>query len=127
VARLKDLQRDVHDVFISFVKDRRAGKLKGQDGELFSGAFWSATRALDHGLIDGIGDPRSRLRELYGQKIQLVVVPMEKPGLLSRLRRIPAMGSALDLTRGTQPSTASLADDVAGAIETRALWARFGL
>jgi signal peptide peptidase SppA len=131
IARLKELQRDVHDVFISFVKDRRAGKLRGQDSELFSGAFWSATRALDHGLIDGIGDPRTRMRDLYGQKIQLVVVPMEKPGLLSRLRRIPAMqspvSSALDLALSSQPSTASLADDVLASIETRALWARYGL
>src|SRR5262250_3033982 len=42
VARLKDLQRDVHDVFISVVKERRAARLKGTDDELFNGAFWSA-------------------------------------------------------------------------------------
>ena len=48
VARLKDLQRDVHDVFIGIVKERRAGKLKGPEEELFSGAFWSAAKA--HGV-----------------------------------------------------------------------------
>ena len=46
VARLKALQRDVHDVFIGIVKERRAGKLKGPEEELFSGAFWSAAKAL---------------------------------------------------------------------------------
>lgn len=123
VARLKDLQRDVHDVFISFVKDRRAGKLKGQDAELFSGAFWSAPRALDHGLIDGIGDLRSRLRELYGAKIQFAVVPLEKPGLLSRLRRLPGGATALDFGLPSSPLT----DEVLSTIEARALWSRFGL
>ena len=37
MERLKLLQRDVHDVFISIVKDRRAGRLKGQDAELVLG------------------------------------------------------------------------------------------
>ena len=32
VARLKDLQRHVHDVFIGIVKERRAGKLDGTGG-----------------------------------------------------------------------------------------------
>ena len=47
VARLKDLQRDVHEVFTGIVKERRAGKLKGPEEELFSGAFWSAAKALE--------------------------------------------------------------------------------
>jgi signal peptide peptidase SppA len=127
VARLKDLQRDVHDVFISFVKDRRAAKLKGSDAELFSGAFWSATKALDRGLIDGIGDVRTRMRELYGQKISLQVVPAEKSGLLSRFRRIPSLTSHVaDLGRRPLQGS-SIPEDVISALEARALWSRFGL
>ena len=49
VERLKALQRDVHDVFIGVVKERRAGKLAGPDPELFSGAFWSAPKAQEFG------------------------------------------------------------------------------
>ena len=45
IARLEDLQRNVHDVFIGVVKERRAGKLKGPEEELFSGTFWSAAKA----------------------------------------------------------------------------------
>jgi signal peptide peptidase SppA len=127
VARLKDVQRDVHDVFISFVKDRRAAKLRGHDSDLFSGAFWSATKALDLGLIDGIGDIRSRMRELYGQKVRLQVVPTEKAGLLSRFRRIPGFG-AMTLAGGDGIlPRASFPDEVMSAIEARALWSRFGL
>ena len=123
VERLKALQRDVHDVFIGIVKERRAGKLKCPDQELFSGAFWSAARALEHGLIDGISDVRLKMRELFGEKVRLKLVPTEKAGLFSRLRRLPSLSSLpLQPERGS-----SLADDLISAVEVRALWSRFGL
>lgn len=125
VARLKDLQRDVHDVFIGVVKERRAGRLKGPDTELFSGAFWSAAKALDYGLIDGIGDVRSKMRELHGDKVRLKLVPLASGGLLSRLRRLPG-GAAPSLELGGSGGL-GLADELVSALEARALWSRFGL
>jgi signal peptide peptidase SppA len=124
VARLADLQREAHDVFIGAVKDRRAGRLKGPDEELFSGAFWSGTRALEFGLIDGLTDVRTRMREVHGDNVRLKVVPIERGGLLSRLRRSPAVET---YTRLAEHGRLALADDLVSAIETRALWARFGL
>ena len=124
IERLKALQRDVHDVFIGVVKDRRAGRLRGPDSELFSGAFWSAAKALDLGLIDGVADVRAKMRELHGPRVQLKVVPLTSGGLLSRLRRSPGSDQALGLGGGL---TAGLADDVVSTIEARALWARYGL
>ena len=123
VERLKDLQRDVHDVFIGVVKERRAGRLKGSDQELFSGAFWSGPKAMELGLIDGITDIRTKMRELHGNKVRLKVVPLERGGLLSRLRRLPGIFGYEDLTRGRL----AFAEDLISAIETRALWSRFGL
>lgn len=123
VARLKALQRDVHDVFIGVVKERRAGRLKGLDGELFSGAFWSAPKALEFGLIDGISDVRSKMRELYGPEVRLRVVALERGGLLSRLRKWPAFR----LGGGDGSGGLEIADDLVSAIETRALWSRYGL
>ncbi len=121
VARLTSIQQDVHDVFIGVVKERRPGKLKGQDSELFSGAFWSAAKAAELGLIDGVSDIRSKMQELYGPKVKLKVVQPEKPGLFSRLRRLS----------GSETAVSSLglafADDLVSALETRALWSRFGL
>jgi len=124
IQRLKAVQRSVHDVFIGVVKDRRLGRLKGPDGELFSGAFWSATDALELGLIDGISDVRTRMREVHGDTVRLKVVPTERGWLASRLRRISmAFGSA------EMPSGQGLAfaDDLVSAVEIRALWSRFGL
>ena len=124
IARLKQLQRTVHDAFIGVVRDRRAGRLKGEEQELFSGSFWSAAKALELGLIDGIADVRSKMQQLHGPKVRLRAVSITPGGLLSRLRRLPgfefACGEAF-----LRP--ASLADDLISALEVRALWSRFGL
>ena len=123
VERLKALQSDIHDVFIGVVKERRAGKLKGPDQELFSGAFWSAPRALDFGLIDGIADVRSRMREVFGDKVRLRAVPHERGFLALRSRKLPSvMGGDLPSFGGL-----AIADDLVSAVEARALWARYGL
>src|SRR5262245_51038352 len=124
VARLKELQRDVHDIFIGIVKERRGGRLKGAEEDLFSGTFWSARRAMEHGLIDGIADLRSKMRSLHGEKVRLKAVPMAPSGLLTRLRRLPGLATAGGETFALP---ASLADDVISAAEARALWSRFGL
>lgn len=123
IERLASLQRDAHDVFIGAVKERRAGKLKGPDEELFSGAFWSGKQALEYGLIDGISDIRTRMREIYGDDVKLKVVPIERPGLLSKLRRSPSLDSFAALAG---PET-SLTDELLSTLETRALWSRYGL
>ncbi len=124
IARLKDLQRNVHDVFIGVVKERRAGKLKGPEEELFSGTFWSAAKALDYGLIDGLDDLRGKMRALHGDKVRLRAIPLGSGGLLSRFRRLPGFEAAHDNGFALGPA---LADDLISAIEARALWSRFGL
>ncbi len=124
VARLKSVQRDVHDAFISVVKSRRAGKLHAEDPDLFSGAFWSGRKALELGLVDGLSDVRSKMRALHGDEVRLKVVPIGQTGLLSRFRRLPGLRDtmSLALTAGHP-----LGDDVISAIEARALWSRYGL
>lgn len=123
VERLKSIQRDVHDVFIGVVKERRAGRLKGLDGELFTGAFWSAPQAMEFGLIDGISDVRTKMRELYGPEVRLKLVSLERRGLFSRLRRL----SSFSLSAGAGARGLAIGDDLVSAVEARALWSRFGL
>ena len=126
VERLKAIQKDVHDVFIGVVKDRRAERLKGLDSELFSGAFWSAAKALELGLIDGVSDVRTRMREVHGDDVQLKLVPFGAGGWLSRLFRFPRLAPAGPASNAAGLPLA-LADDLLSAIETRALWSRYGL
>jgi signal peptide peptidase SppA len=124
IERLKAVQRSVHDVFIGVVKDRRLGRLKGPDGELFSGAFWSAADALELGLIDGISDVRTRMREVHGESVRLKAVPTERGWLASRLRRISTAFGSAEMPSG---QGLAFADDLVSAVEVRALWSRFGL
>jgi signal peptide peptidase SppA len=120
VARLGAIQREVHDAFIGVVKDRRGAKLKAPDAELFSGAFWTGPKALQLGLIDGIGDMRSRMRALHGDKVRLRLVAPASGGLLKRLLK---PGQSLL----PSASAAGFADEAIAALETRALWQRYGL
>lgn len=125
IERLKAIQRDVHAIFIDVVKQRRGARLKAPDGDLFTGAFWSGPKALELGLIDGLTDLRTRMRELHGDKVRLRVIPLEGGGWLARrLRRLPGLGME-GLPALALPST--LGDDLISAIEVRALWSRYGL
>jgi len=63
VRHLKDLQKDIHENFTAMVRDRRGDKLKADDKKLFSGAFWTGPRALEMGLIDGLGTNQNAVEE----------------------------------------------------------------
>jgi serine protease SohB len=120
VARLKTIQREIHDSFIALVKERRP-RMSGADSELFSGEYWAGRRALELGLIDGLGDVRTLLRERFGAKVLTPLVATERGWFGRRPQGVGAAGIEAFWTR------ANFADDLVSAIETRALWARFGL
>jgi len=118
VARLKQIQARVHDAFTGLVRRRRGAKLRGEAETLFSGLVWSGAEAVEIGLADGIGDVRSVMRERFGDKVQLKLVPTARPGLLARL-----------IGREAVPQVSSLFDpaELVASLEERALWARYGL
>jgi serine protease SohB len=121
VERVKAIQRDVHAAFIDLVKERRGAKIAASGENLFTGEFWSGKKALELGLIDGIADLRTKMRELYGDEVRFKLVT-QATGWLRRRRSIFAQDGALDF--GFAPG--GLAADVISAIEARALWSRFG-
>ncbi|QRM32060.1 S49 family peptidase [Microvirga sp. VF16] len=117
VVRLKGLQRQIHQVFENLVRDRRGEKLNDSYDDLFSGAFWVGAEAVDLGLIDGLGDIRTILRQRFGEKVQFRMIEPARPLLLGRLlgRRSLNQGSLID------------PGEIVGALEERAAWARLGL
>jgi serine protease SohB len=119
VKRIKAIQKDIHEHFIALVKQSRGTKLKGSDKTLFSGEFWTAQTAIELGLADRIGDLRSTLRERYGKKVRTPLIEAER-SLLGR--QLP--GVSLNRLLANR---SSLADDLVSALETRALWSRYGL
>ena len=119
VKRIKAIQKDIHERFIALVKERRGGRLKGNDKTLFSGEFWAADKAIELGLADSLGDLRSNLRERYGEKVRTPLISAER-GLFGR--RLAGVGSLDRL----MPQD-GFAADLISALEARALWSRYGL
>jgi serine protease SohB len=124
VERLKALQQEIHQGFIDLVKQSRGARLKGPEKTLFSGEYWSGTKAIELGLADGIGDLRSTLRARFGDKVVTPLIAAER-SLFGRAR--PGIGSGG--TGGFDPLSygAELAGGIISALEERALWARYGL
>jgi signal peptide peptidase SppA len=122
VAKLKALQREIHQIFIALVKESRGARLKGSDDTLFTGEYWAGESSIALGLADSIGDLRSTLRARYGEKV-LTPVIAQPTGLLSGLlgRKSPGAGQL-----SAMESMASLPDGLISAVETRAIWAKFG-
>ena len=112
VERLSRLQSEIHDGFKGWVRERRGGRLKGDDALLFSGEFWTGKRGLELGLVDSLGELRATLQQRYGAKVHLPVIAARRR-FLARF----GLGSGVDMIG---PSTLA-------ALEERAHWQRFGL
>src|SRR6478735_2197222 len=121
VERVKAIQRDVHAEFIDLVKARRGVRIEKAGDDLFTGEFWSGRKALELGLIDGLTDLRTKMRELYGDEVRFRLVTPSTSWL--RRRRSVAIGDSAS-NFGFSPG--GLAADLISAIEARALWSRFG-
>lgn len=110
VELIKRLQGVIHENFITQVKSRRGEKL-ATDRDLFTGEVWVGREALDLGLIDGVGHLIPVMKRRFGDKIRFSVIEQKK----SFMRRLSG-GGVEEAMSG-----------VAGVVEERALFARYGL
>jgi signal peptide peptidase SppA len=125
VARVKALQREIHAIFIALVKRSRGGRLKGGEDVLFSGEYWAGETSVTLGLADAIGDLRSTLRARYGDKVQTPVIAPSS-GMLSGLLGRKSAGAGASAL-GQIDAIGGLPAELISALETRAIWAKFGL
>jgi signal peptide peptidase SppA len=115
IERIKQMESDIHAVFIDWVKSRRGDLFTKPDDELFTGEFWSGVRGLELGLVDALGDIHETLRTRFGEDVRTRMIE-PKRGLFT----LPRIGLSSLLPR-------ELSADVVAAIEDRALWSRLGL
>jgi len=117
VVWLRDLQDQLHDMFRDWVTSRRGTRL-ADGADLFTGEVWTGAKAVELGLVDGLGTARAVLTERFPDAEQ---VPVEgrKP-LLARL------GLASPAAAGAVLGADGLLG-VLQAVEIRATWARYGL
>jgi ClpP class serine protease len=125
VARVKALQREIHAIFIALVKQSRGGRLKGGDDVLFTGEYWAGETSISLGLADAIGDLRSTLRARYGDKVKTPVIAPSS-GLLSGLFGRKSAGATTLSSLASPEGIAGLPEELISALETRAIWAKFG-
>jgi signal peptide peptidase SppA len=114
--RLKILQQDLHESFKELVRQRRGGKLKGEETQLFSGEVFTGKRAVSLGLIDGIGELRGVVRGMFGEEVRLRVIDPERRRPF--WARLPWPG---------RNDVSDIAGDLVARVEERLIWARFGL
>lgn len=115
VVWLKKLQTEIHENFKDLVKNRRGDRLKKRkDKELFSGDVWTGPKAVELGLVDGIADIRSFMREKYGEKVKF----KRFEGRQGFLQRKLGLGASV----GEEAVETFIA-----AVKNQAAWGRFGL
>jgi serine protease SohB len=106
VKRLKGWLEDLHEIFIGYVKSRRADKL-ADNPDLFTGEIFIGQKAIDQGLVDGMDHLVPHMKAKFGDKV--------------RFRKFGQRKSIL------QRFGANMATDALGALEDRAAFARYGL
>lgn len=113
VARLKDLQVEIHAQFIAWVRERRGARLKAADQDLFEGQIWTGEGGIPLGLVDAVGDLRGVMHEKYGPKVRLIEFAPDKSFMQSLM--------------GVKAPKDGLAAEALALIEDRGEWQRFGL
>ena len=109
IERLKNIQLDLHKDFIDVVEESRGSKLKKDQIELFSGEFWSGSKAKELGLVDGIGNANKILKEKFGEDVVIKKFEKSKGWLSKKLS-----------------SSTNQMDQFANILEERSIWQRYG-
>ena len=135
IDRLKNLQLEIHQVFIDLVKESRGDRLV-EHKDMFTGLFWTGVPAKELGLVDEIGDIRSSLKARYGKKTKLALIEPKRGLFGNKVAAGVATGAGM---AGSQLSdalasgidgeavAAGLADGFITAAEEKLLWNRLGL
>lgn len=123
-AWLAALQAKIHQNFIAMVRASRGDRLgENPPAELFSGEVFLGEEAVKLGLADGVGRLAPVMKQKFGDKIRFEPVTPRR-GMLARF----GLGSRAALDAATAVGDpAGLPEQFLEAVETRALWARYGL
>ena len=111
IERLKKIQLELHSDFIKVVEASRSNKLK-KDGnpDLFTGEFWSGSKAKELGLIDGLGNADEILKEKFGEDV--VIKKFEKPKSW--------------LSKKLSGAGESQIENLLNILEEKTIWQRYG-
>ena len=110
IDRLKNIQEQIHENFIDYVKKRRGAKLSSSnEDEVFSGLFWVGKKGVELGLADGVGSINEVIKEKFGKKAKIKIIDQKKSFLQKRL------------------SSSINSNDIFNRLEEMIMWSRYGL
>ena len=76
----------MHKDFINVVEQSRGSKLNTKsDVDLFTGEFWSGSKAKNLGLIDGLGNADEVLKQKFGENVVIKKFEKEKSWIAKKL------------------------------------------
>lgn len=111
IKRLKDIQEQIHENFINYVKVRRGKRLiKNKDKEIFSGLFWVGHKVIKLGLADGIGHINETIKNKFGKKAKVKIIEPKKSFIQRKLS-----SSLIDSSQLIE------------YLEEKTYWSRYGL
>ena len=112
IERLKQIQLDLHGDFIRVVEESRLTKLKkNENPNLFTGEFWSGSKAKELGLIDGLGNADEILKEKFGEDV--IIKKFEK--------------TRSWISRKLSSDSEHQIEVLVQQLEERSIWQKFGL
>ena len=82
---LYNAQKPIYKHFVNYVKTQRNNKLRKSDDFLFNGAFWAGDDALEFGLIDGINDLYSFIKDRFGEKVKIKHCKLQQSWIKKKL------------------------------------------
>ena len=110
IDRLKNIQEQIHENFIDYVKKRRGAKLStSNEDEVFSGLFWVGKKGVELGLADGVGSINEVIKQKFGKKAKIKIIDQKKSFLQKRL------------------SSSINSNDIFNRLEEMIMWSRYGL
>ena len=110
IERLKTIQLELHKDFIKVVEESRGSKLNKSEIELFTGEFWSGSKAKELGLIDSVGNANEILKEKFGEDVIIKKFEKSKGWISKKLS-----------------SSSNQIDQLTNILEERSIWQRYGL
>lgn len=114
---IKKIQKDIHEHFVGTVKARRAGRLTQNDDILFNGEFWAGQTAVDFGLVDGINDVYSFIKEEFGENVKIEHIEHKQSWLKKRL----------GMSQLSKEISSDIANSLVDAIEAKMQNSKFDL
>ena len=84
LQHVRALMKDVHEQFISVVRQGRGERLK-ETPDMFSGLIWTGQKSVELGLADGIGTLESVARDVV--KAEDIVDYTQKENIAERFAR----------------------------------------